>query len=178
VRHFACALLLSATLLPLSGATLERLSLSDLVTKSNAIVRGKVQSSSAAFRGRMIFTHYSVAVSEELKGSGGSTVDVAVPGGTANGIVQNFSGTPTFQVGDEFVFFLWSDKTGLNWITGLTQGLFSVAQDSPSNPTLTRKATHEMMLDPATHQPVQDQDFSISLADLRSQIASILGVSK
>ena len=41
-RHFMLALVLTFCMWPLQGATLERLSLDDMIAKSTAIVRGKV----------------------------------------------------------------------------------------------------------------------------------------
>lgn len=165
-------------MVPLQSATLERLSLTYMITKSSSIVRGKVLNSYTAVSGRMIFTHYNIQVEEQLKGAGGASVDVAVPGGTANGLVQTFSGTPSFQPGEDYVFFLWTDKSGLNWIVGLTQGLFAVSQDNQSNLSVKRTASREMMLDRSTHQQVQDQTLNMSLSDLRAQIAATLGVAK
>ena len=83
----------------LQSATLQQLSMSDLIAKSTSIVRGTVQGSYTAYSGPVIFTHYRVQVAERWKGSAGATVDVAVPGGVASGIRQTYSGAPQFQSG-------------------------------------------------------------------------------
>lgn len=158
---------------PLQGTTLQRLSLDDLVSKSTAIVRGTVTGSYAAFRGPVIYTHYAVQVNEQLKGLSGSTVDVVVPGGTANNLRQMFSGTPQFQTGDEFVFFLWTGPSGLTQIMGLTQGLFQLST-SASTVMATRAASAELMLDPGNGRPVKDQTLVLSLSDLKARIANRL----
>ena len=49
-------LVLTGGWVPLGGATLERLTRDDLIAKSTAIVRGKVISSYASFRGPIIYT--------------------------------------------------------------------------------------------------------------------------
>jgi len=165
---------LTSCALPLPCATLERLSLDDMIAKSTSIVRGKVASSYAAFSGPVIYTHYTVQVSERLKGSGGATVDVAVPGGIANGLRQSFSGTPSFLNGDEFVFFLWTSKAGLTQVIGLTQGLFLIAPDGTSDPVATRSASHELMLD-ANGQSVKDQTLTMHLSELRTRISGGTG---
>jgi len=164
--------MVTAGLLPLQSATLERLSLDDLIGKSTAIVRGKVTGSSAAFTGPVIYTHYTIQVEESLKGNNQGTVDVVVPGGTANGLRQSFAGAPAFHTGDEFVFFLYTGKSGLTTVTGLTQGLFALPGDAGADPTATRNATREMMLDPASGRPVKDQTLTMKLSDLRSRIAA------
>ena len=81
-RHFIHALVLTFCMLPLQCATLERLSLDDMISKSTGIVRGKVMSTSAAFAPSqpVIYTHYTIQVSERFKGTGGNSVDVVVPG--------------------------------------------------------------------------------------------------
>ena len=168
------ALLAAAWLMPAECATLERLSLDALITKSTSIVRGKVTASWAAYTGAVIYTHYKVQVSESFKGSAQSSVEVMVPGGTINGLRQNFSGSPQLKTGDEFVFFLWTSKSGITWITGLTQGLFSLPAQETADRMATRSASRELMLDPATSQVVRDSAFSVRLSDLRTRIATTL----
>ena len=173
-RHFATALVLMLCAVPLQSATLERLSLDDMVSKSTAIVRGKVASSYVAASGPVIYTHYTIQVSEQLKGSVGSSVDVVVPGGVVNNVRQSWAGAPTFANGDEFVFFLWTSKAGLTQVLGLTQGLFSVAVDGSTDPVATRAASHELMLDRGTGQPVKDAPMVMHLSELRSRISTTL----
>jgi hypothetical protein len=163
--------------MPLLGATLERLTLTDMVVKSTAVVRGKVLSSHAAFTGSLIYTHYRVQVTESLKGGQNGVIDLAVPGGVANGIRQAVSGAPEFQPGDDCVFFLWTGKAGITQVIGLTQGLFRVT-DSAGDPALTRTPGNELMLDKTTHQPVKDSPLHMKLSDLRSTIVNTLGAAK
>ena len=109
-------------LLSLAGATLEQLSLDDMIQKSTAIVRGSVALSRTEASGPVIYTHYIVRVTENFKGNSQGAVDVAVPGGTANNMRQTFPGSPQFKIGDDYVFFLWTGRSGLTQIIGLTQG--------------------------------------------------------
>jgi hypothetical protein len=141
------------------------------------VVRGRVLNSSASFNGGLIYTHYQVQVIESLKGRAGATVDVAVPGGVANGIRQAIAGAPRFQTGDDCVFFLWTGKAGITQIIGLTQGLFQVT-GSGADPALNRRATSELMLDARTRRPVQDSEITMRLSELRSAIANTLGAAK
>jgi hypothetical protein len=162
----------------LQSATLQQLSMNDLIAKSTAIVRGTVQGSYTAFSGPVIFTHYRVQVAERWKGSAGATVDVAVPGGVAGGMRQTYSGAPQFQPGDQCVLFLWTGKSGMTQIMGFSQGAFAVAPDGSSDPSLTRNPSQELMLDPATHSQVKDQPLTMRLSELRSQVANALGAAK
>src|SRR5690242_19051975 len=160
---------------PLHGATLERLSFEDMIAKSTAIVRGKVTGSSGAFRGSIIYTHYSIQILETFKGSASAATDVVVPGGAANSLRQSYLGAPQLQTGDEFVFFLWRGPSGLTQILGLTQGLFKISSDGSTDALATRAASTELMLDRGTGHPVKDQTLTMSLSDLRSRVARQLG---
>jgi hypothetical protein len=175
-RYLPIALVLTFCNVPLPCATLERLSLDDMTSRSTVIVRGKIAGSYAAFAGTapVIYTHYALQVSEWYKGLGGNTIDLVVPGGVVNNVRQSFSGAPTFSAGDEYVFFLWTSKAGLTQVIGLTQGLFSLAKDASQDPIATRSASHELMLDRGTGQPVKDQPLVMHLSELKSRISVTL----
>ena len=147
---------------------LARLSLNDMIAQSTAIERAKVTGSYAAANGPLIFTHYTLQVSEQLKGV--VITDIAVPGGTANNVRQFVAGAPQFQPGEEFVFFLWTRKDGLTMVMGLTQGLFAVAAGGAADPAVTRAASQELMLDLHSGRQVKDQTVVMKLSDLRQQI--------
>jgi hypothetical protein len=163
-----------SSILPLECATLERLSLDDMINRSSMIVRGKVTASWASFTGSVIYTHYQVQVNEQFKGAPRSSVEVMTPGGAVQGLKQSFSGSPVLNSGDEFVFFLWTSKSGITWITGLTQGLFSLTGDAGSDRMAARTASRELMLDPATSRPVKDGALNMRLSALRSRIAATI----
>jgi hypothetical protein len=174
-RYLILAMVVTSCILPLPGATLERLSLDDMITRSTSIVRGKVTASWPAFTGSVIYTHYQIQVSEQFKGTPRNSVEVMVPGGTARGLSQDFSGSPVLKQGDEFVFFLWTSKGGITWITGLTQGLFSLAPgDAGTDRVATRAASRELMLDRQTSRPVKDTALTMSVSELRTRIAATL----
>jgi hypothetical protein len=170
----SCTLILASCAMALPAATLERLSLDEMISKSTAIVRGKVLSSYTASSGPVIYTHYRIQVSETLKGPAGSSVEIQLPGGVANNLRQSFAGVPQFHAGDEFVFFLWTGKSGATQVLGLTQGLFSVAAGGSADPVTTRSASHEVMLEPGTGKQVKDKTLTMHLSELRSRIGSTL----
>ena len=57
-RHVWLAVLLVVGIRPLPCATLEQLTLDDMIAQSTAIVRGTVVDSWAALTGSVIYTHY------------------------------------------------------------------------------------------------------------------------
>ncbi len=156
------------------AATLERLSTSDMVQQSTDIVRGKVISSTVGVRGTpgrgIIYTHYIIGVSERWKGnSTPATMDVAVPGGNVLNLRQTFPGAPALTLSSEYVFFLWTGKSGITQIIGLSQGLLNVETDANGNTILSRGATSEPMLDSAGNT-VTDSAIRTSLNDFRSTL--------
>ena len=148
--------------------------MADMIGKSTAIVRAKVVSSTVASSGPVIYTHYQLQVSERYKGPAQATVDLALPGGIAGGVQQVYGGVPQLHPGEEYVFFLWTGKSGLTQVIGLTQGLFAVSDAGAKDPALTRSASHDTMIDRGTGQPVRDQTLNLTLSSLKSQIASTL----
>jgi len=171
-RHFQFALVLTFGVLPLQCATLERLSLDEMIAKSTAVVRGTVAGAYATFSGPVIYTHYSIQVSERFKGPNSGSVEIVIPGGVANNLRQSFAGAPVLNQGDEYVFFLYTGKSGLTAIVGLTQGLFALAADPGGDPTATRNASRELMLDPSNGRPVKDETLVLKLSDLRSRVSA------
>lgn len=68
--------------------------MNDLIVKSTAIVHGKVTAVNAAFTNKIIYTHYTIQVSERFKGGNQTSIDLVVPGGTVGHLRQSFSGAP------------------------------------------------------------------------------------
>jgi hypothetical protein len=167
LARMAFAAALAAAVLP--AATLELLSLPEMIVKSTSIVRARVTGSYAALSGAVIYTHYRIQASETFKGR--APVEFVVPGGVASHVRQSFAGAPQFQTGDECVFFLWTGKSGQAQIIGLTQGLFALARDGGADPIATRRASREVMLQRGSGQQVKDQTLVMKLSELRARIA-------
>ncbi len=179
MRHW----LATGILLTLAGgtwaATLEQLSFDEMVDKSTAIVRGRVVGSYTTSKGSLIYTHYRVLVSERWKGPAASDVDLVVPGGTLGNLRQSFPGAPKLAQGSDYVFFLWTARSGLTHIIGLTQGLFDVKTNAKGATLAVRGASGETMLDRATGKPINEEALSLSMADMNTRISRAMsGVSR
>jgi hypothetical protein len=162
-----------------SGTSLQQLSMDDLIQESTGIVRASVVSSRSAFVGRDLYTYYTVQVLEDLKNSGqpsAKQIDVAVPGGAAKGLRTVVPGAPSLTVGQEYVIFLWTSKSGLTQVIGLSQGLFAEQASDSSNPTLTRPAAEAALLD-RNGKVVQDQPVSMKLSEMRARVKATLARS-
>jgi hypothetical protein len=172
---FRFVLLIAALGLTATAATLEKLSTDKMIAQSTEIVRGKVTGVTSSFRGTagrggMIYTHYSVSVTERFKGASASKIDVAVPGGTAQGFRQVFAGSPALNQDQEYVLFLWTSRTGLTQIIGLTQGLFTMTLDASGKQVLSRNASTESMLDPETGRAITDTGMKLTVTDLKRRL--------
>jgi hypothetical protein len=171
-------LCLAAGIAPLWGATLERLTLDDMIAKSTAIIHGQVTGSYTAYRGTVIYTHFSVNVLELWKGPNQSTVDVLVPGGLLNGMRQTYPGAPQLSVGQEYVLFLWTSSTGATYTLGFTQGVFTLSKDASGQTMAVRAPTTETLLEPVTGRVLKDQPVRMPLAQLVSRITAGVGPAR
>lgn len=171
-------LFVQAGIAPLQGATLERLSLDDLVQQSTAIVRGRVVGSYTGFRGSVIYTHWKVQVVERWKGSTAAAVEVLIPGGVNGAYRQSVTGAPRLIEGKEYLLFLWTSKTGPTFLTGLTQGLFDLPNNDAGEVMATRAASSEIMLERGTWQPVKDEPVEMRLREMSSRIVSAMSKAK
>ena len=159
------------------ATTLQRLSTGEMIQESTAIVHVKVLGSRSALRNQDIYTYYQLQVIEEWKSTGAQQFEVAVPGGAADGIRQTVAGAPSLSPGGEYVMFLWTSRSGLTQVIGLSQGLFSVVEDAAGNTVLIRPAVSGLMLD-KSGRVVSGQVVSMTLSSLRSQIQQVLGTGK
>jgi hypothetical protein len=173
MRKLFSLALLATSVAALQGSTLQQLSLDDLIRKSTAIIRGNAQQSYTEFRGSIIYTHYNVTVTRTLKGTPAKQFDLAVPGGLSQGMRQAFAGAPGLLNGQDYVLFLWTSKTGLTQVIGLSQGLFVVSMSLSGQALVTRAAASETMLN-ASGQLVADSDIQMTLGELAARIQSVL----
>ena len=154
------------------ATTLQSLSTDDMVSKSTTIVHAKVVGMRTAFSGQDIFTYYQLQVIESWKSPMTQPVEVAVPGGASRGSRQTVVGAPSLSIGGEYVMFVWTSKSGLSQVLGLSQGLFNVRTSSNGDPVLVRPAITDLMLD-STGQVVNPQAITMTLSDLRAKIQQL-----
>jgi hypothetical protein len=162
------------------ATTLEQLTLDDMIQKSTAIVRARVTGSRGANHGTDIYTYFHLQALETWKSSGQAPAEVAVPGGVVNGIRQSVTGAPELKLGQEYVLFLWTSRSGLTQVIGLSQGLFKISEEGSGGGGVAvaqRPPASELMLDRSGH-PVEDRAVSIPLQDLRARVRQTLGAAK
>lgn len=159
----------------LRATTLAYASLDELIVKSSQIVRGTVQSLHGEANGSRLNTRVRISVVERWKGPESSSVDVILPGGTVGRTTQAVSGTPDLRIGAEYVFFLWTGRSGTNQLLGLSQGVLRLAKDSQGQASVSRPPAAAAMVDASTGTAVEDPGVSLTLAALRQRIQRVLG---
>jgi hypothetical protein len=151
------------------ATTLQKLSTDQMILQSTAIVRATVTGSYTVARGQDLFTYYRFQVAETLKAGPSAITELAVPGGSLNGIRQLAPGAPSLKMGGDYVIFLWTGRSGVTQVIGLSQGLFSVMQNDSNEMVLVRGPSEALMLD-AQGRVINDQSITMKLSDLRTQI--------
>jgi hypothetical protein len=175
MRVVAISMFLASVGIPAGATILQQLTLDDMARKSTLIVRARVTGSSEVVRGGDVFTLYKFETLEVLK-SGTAAQEVAVPGGVAGGMRQVVAGAPTLRAGREYVLFLWTGRSGLTQLMGMSQGVFSVERTTTGDGLASRVAAGEQMLDVAGHA-VPDQPLSMSLTELKTRVSKALAVA-
>jgi hypothetical protein len=167
------AFLVSAGI-PARATILQHLTLDEMGRKSTSIVRARVTGSSEVVRGGEVFTIYKFETLETFK-SGPAAREVAVPGGVAGGMRQVVAGAPTLRAGSEYVLFLWTGRSGLTQLMGMSQGLFRVERTT-GDLRASRDAAGEQMLDAAGHA-VRGEALSMPLTELEARVSKALAIA-
>jgi hypothetical protein len=175
MRLVAISVFLACAGIPARATILQRLTLDEMVQKSTLIVRARVTGLSEVIRGGDVFTLYKLATLETLK-PGPAVREVAVSGGVAGGVRQVVAGAPTLRAGSEYVLFLWTSRSGLTQLIGMSQGLFSVERSTTTDPRASRAASAEQMLD-AAGRAVRDETLSMPLTELKAKVSKARSVS-
>lgn len=165
-------ILVLAAAFGLPAATLERLSEEDLIRKSTEIVEGKVVATGAVMRGPLVYTTYRIQIKETLKGAAAGQIEVAVPGGRYGAMVQNFAGSPVLAEDQSYLLFLWTSRSGLTQVIGLSQGLFRM-KVAEGEEYVYRPAATEAMYD-ANGKPVEDTPVTMRYRDMVARIRKVL----
>jgi hypothetical protein len=172
MRVVAISVFLASVGIPANAAILQQLTLDEMSQKSTSIVRARVAGSSEVVRGGDVFTIYRLETLETLK-YGRSASEVAVPGGVAGGIRQEVAGAPALTNGREYVLFLWTSRSCLTQLIGMSQGLFGVKRTKSGDQMASRAAAGEQILDAAGHV-VRDEVVSMPLSELRAKVSKAL----
>ncbi len=132
LKSFACLCLLLLTWSAFAGATLlEYLSPQQLGTRSELVVRGRVQSSESYWNGKhtKIFTRTRIAVDETYKGIAPATVEIVQIGGIVGSVKVTVHGALRWRPGDEVLLFAEPYDAESYRVSGFSQGRFAIERD-------------------------------------------------
>jgi len=176
MRRYFAPILFMVLCATAPAATLEYLTLDQMTSAATDIVRGTVTNTHTAVRGPVIYTVYTLQVTERLKGRSSRSIDIAIPGGINNGVRQTFAGAPELAGGGEYLIFAWRTPSGLNVIIGLSQGLFSVTSGSGGSEVI-QTATTERVLNTSGRE-IGVTPVHMTLAQIRGQIQRVAEVQQ
>lgn len=132
---------------PAFATTVMKMDLSELVSKSDAIVQGTVESVDMRWENQSIYTYTSIRVDEGMKGGPRRAILLKHPGGKIGSLHLDIPGMPVFKQGDQVIVFARDRKDGTFDLVGLGQGKYDVV----NNFAITNSAGVRM-LDPQTGQ--------------------------
>ena len=170
------AFLLTVLVVPLArAATLELMTLEEMVWQSTAIVRARAGDSRTVRSGALLYTLTQLEVLEQWKGTLALQLEVSAPGGRLGQLSQQFGGVPRLQPGSSYVVMLWQGPSGRVHIIGLSQGLFKVRAEENGQLVISRNPSSGLMLSPVSGQPVQAAPLAMPLEHFRDRIRSLVG---
>ena len=113
------------------ATTLPRLSFEELTDTSDLVVSGRITRAVAAWDNdrKYIWTHYELSVASAQKGTPGTTVDFAEPGGAIDGVAMTIPGSVVYEPGERVLVFLQRMPNGYLRTTGWGQGKYKIDEN-------------------------------------------------
>ena len=131
-KDLLVVLTLGAVAIPLGATMVERLTLEQMVERSERIVQGRCRRTWSAWdeAHQFIWTHCEMEVADAIKGGAARTLVVSEPGGVVDGMEMTIEGVAHYQTGEEVVLFLYRTPIGFWRTRGLGQGKYRIRGDS------------------------------------------------
>ena len=122
-------LVVVALAVPAFATTVRKMELPELVSASDSIVQGRVESVESRWENNQAFTYTSVNVDDPLKGGRRRAVLIRQIGGKIGNLNVTVSGMPQFKRGDQVIVFLKNRVDGTFDVVGLNQGKYEIVND-------------------------------------------------
>ncbi len=178
-RVVVLSLLAAAAAIPAAwGTTAVERTESDMVQEAALIVTGHCTQLQSQWAGKTLVTLATIQVTEALKGSPGSTVTVALPGGVdANRkipVAMSYPAAPQIYNQENVLLFLVPQDlvAGSYSIVGFSQGKLTVAEDAQGKKVATQDLS-ALNLQGRTGTIRRGTAKTISLDELRQRIRQI-----
>jgi hypothetical protein len=115
---------------PLLATTVLKMDLQELVTASDSIIQGRVESVETRWENKLAFTYTSVIVDEGMKGAARRAVLIRLPGGKVGSLSVHVAGMPQFKAGESVILFLKGRADGTFDVVGMNQGKYEIEQNT------------------------------------------------
>ena len=142
-EHYRCLWIVPLVLVALVPTGVrsqsKHLTTDKLTTQAEVVAVGKVKETKSEWDEfhSSIRTRVTLSVDEYLKGSGGNTFDVYVPGGEVDGVGELYTHMARFKKDEEVVVFARKDQKNRYRVSGGDQGKFIIEKDQASGrPTI------------------------------------------
>ena len=114
---------------PAFATTIKKMDLPEMVSLSDAIAQGTVESVETRWEDKSIYTYASIRVDEGIKGAPRRALLIRQPGGRIGSLHLDAPGTPKFNKGDQVIVFLRDRKDGTFDVVGLSQGKYDLTDN-------------------------------------------------
>jgi hypothetical protein len=112
--------------MPAFASTIKKMDLVELVSVSDAIAQGTVESVESRWEKQSIYTYTSIRVDEAIKGGPRRALLIRQAGGQIGALHAHVPGMPQFKAGDQVIVFLHDRKDGTFDVVGLGQGKYDI----------------------------------------------------
>lgn len=168
---------LSVLSMPASPSTVLKLTLSQLVKQSDAIVIGTVLAQDYGMKGNLVLTKNKVQIESTLSGDlKADTMDIVTLGGRrGDGVSLFVFGEARFTIGERFIAFL-SLQNGAWRVLGMTQGKMRIEEDDASGRPMVLPPDPVNVVSMKSGKLVPDKPFMTEAVPLDTFINDLLWV--
>jgi len=126
---FLTLLLVASVAGPASASLVERLPLTTLQQRAEAVVVGRVLSTRTVLVDRRVHTVTQLAIDRPFRGPTSGKLDIVTRGGTLGDRLLVVRGTPRFETGENVLVFLFRSRAGWRPV-GMFQGVWRLGPDA------------------------------------------------
>jgi hypothetical protein len=154
------------------GTTFRQLSLGELATAAEAVVRVRRLSSESRWEGGEIWTLTQFEVLENLKGNVPRLLAVRTLGGRVGHVHSFVEGAPVFRAGEEVFLFLVSRRPDSFGVLGWAQGTFRIRADANSGrESVTQDSAGLAAADPTAGKLPREGIRNLPVEEFRRKVA-------
>jgi hypothetical protein len=158
-----------------NGTTLLRLSLAQMASTAQAIVRARCVGNTTGWDAGEIWTFSSFEAEEVWRGAVPVQFTVRLLGGRAGSLTSKVSGVPRFHAGEDVVLFLEPTQRGDFSVVSWSQGTFRIRRDlAMGSENVTQDTATFSTFDPASRRFEAAGIRSVPLEDFRARVYAAL----